>query len=144
MNPARNLPRVQSRRGGVMSELVVALGILGIILPGITVMFGAGLTLSNRALRETDQQLITSQVQHWLADPAHLGGRQKSVILLFDDACHLLPDKAAQPAWKAELRLVPSPGWESPRLQCLHVRFLSADSGRELGSTLLQRAITPA
>ena len=128
-----------------MSELVVALGILGIILPGITVMFGAGLTLSNRALRETDQQLITSQVQHWLADPAHLtGGRQKSVILQFDDACRLLPDTATQPAWKAELRLVPSPGWESPRLQCLHVRFLSADSGRELGSTLLQRAITPA
>lgn len=128
-----------------MSELIVALGILGIVLPGITVMFGAGLTLTNQALRETDQQLLTSQIQHWLADPAHLSGsRQKAVVLLFDDACRLLPVEAPRSAWKAELVIVPCPGWDSPRLQCLQVRFLAADSGRELGSTLLQRAITPA
>lgn len=125
-----------------MVELIVALGILGVLFPGLSILFAAGLNLSSHALRETDQLLLTNQIQHWLADPDQLvNPHQKTAILLFDDACRLLPSSAPSPAWKAELRVLPGLGWDSPRLQCLHVRFLTAASGREIGTTLLQRVI---
>ena len=135
--------------GSSLVETLLAVGILGTLLPPVFGLLALGLVSVRNLEAASAHALLVPKVLDRLADDAWPPARQNvpagrgdsarwRKVLYYDDALRPTQEPAGA-AYRVDLAGSDGVGWVSPSLEAVHVRVIRHPGGQPVGTCVLHR-----
>lgn len=131
-------------RGFSLVEVALALAIVCFAIVGLLALFGTALDRAHASRDESVTVQLARTLRARLNDPAWPAGRRESergwtATVDFSTDGAVLASSARDAAIRAELSAGPGLGFQSERIEAIHVRFTAVGAAKPFGDVVLQR-----